>query len=257
MNPLERIQSYYSDLTKTDLDIANVILDDPLEAARTNIDHLAKLSHVSKSAVVRFANRIGYTGYTDLKYDLSRFLTSQNAGSDPDLNDPVKAIVSNYSRYILQISDCVTTEDMQRIAARMIKAGRIKIFGQNRTYNSAMQLRTRLAKIGIDAEAVSDTSLMGDVSISLQENDCLIIFTVQDNTGWYRRIVSSMKENHCQILCFTMSQTLTFRKRCEEYIVLPRISRDSTISFLDDQAIYFVFIELLMDAIAAALQKGK
>ena len=257
MNPLERIQSYYGELTKTDLDIANVILNDPREAARGNIDHLAKLSHVSKSAVVRFANRIGYSGYTDLKYDLSRFLTSRNAGPETETRDSVKAITDIYSRYIEQIPECVTSQDLRQIATRLIKAGRIKIFGQNRTFNSAMQLRTRLAKIGIDAEAISDTSLMTDISINLSEQDCLILFTIQDNTGWYRRILNSMKENHCQILCFTMSQTLAFRRRCEEYIVLPRISRDSAVSFLDDQAIYFVFIELLMDAIASALQEGK
>lgn len=152
---------------------------------------------------------------------------------------------------------CVTTDDVRRIAARLVKAGRIKIFGQNRTYNSAMQLRTRLAKIGLDAEAISDTSLMGDVASILRENDCLVLFTIQDNTGMYRKILNTMKEQRCQILCFTMSQSLPFRRRCEEYVVLPRISRDSTISFLDDQTIFFVFIELLMDAAASEMQKEK
>lgn len=255
MNPIERIKSYYSDLTKTDLEIADFVLKNPVEAARSSIDHLAKEAHVSKSAAVRFSNRIGYSGYAEFKYDLARYLTSQNSSTDPDISDPVQAITANYSRYILQIADSVTNDDLLRIAERITKARRIKIFGQNRTFNSAMQLRTRLAKIGIDAEAVQDHSLTTDLSSMLNKDDCAVIFTIQDNTGMYRNLAKDLYENHCPVICFTMSQALPFRKKCDEYIVLPRISRDSAISFLDDQAIYFVFIELLMDALASVLQK--
>lgn len=258
MNPLERIQSYYNDLTKTDLDIANVILNDPREAVRSSIDHLAKKSHVSKSAVVRFSNRIGYSGFTDLKYDLAQYLTSRNSSSSGnEETNPIRAITENYSRYILQIADCITVEDLRRIAERIVQSKRVKILGQNRTYNSAMQLRTRLAKIGLDAEAVNDYSLMSDLSSSLHEEDCVIIFTIADNTGYYRRIAKLFHESLCPVVCFTMSPALPFKNQCQEYVVLPRISKDSAISFLDDQAIYFVFIELLMDAIASVLQKNK
>ena len=255
MNPLERIQSYYADLTKTDLEIADYILKNPVDAARSSIDHLAKSAHVSKSAAVRFSNRIGYSGYAEFKYDLARYLTSQNSSTDPSISDPVQAITANYSRYILQIAECVTRDDLIRIAEFIKNARLVKIFGQNRTFNSAMQLRTRLAKIGIDAEAVQDESLTGDLSSILSKNDCAIIFTIQDNTGLYRVLSKRLSENHCPIICFTMSQALSFRNKCDELIVLPRISRDSAISFLDDQAIYFVFIELLMDALASVLQK--
>lgn len=256
MNPLERIESYSSEFTKSDRDIADVVLKDPREAVRSSIDHLAKVANVSKSAIVRFSNRIGYSGFTDFKYDLSRYLVSQNASAsdDTEKKDPIHAITGLYSRYISMIADCISEEDLKKAAEIILRSDRIKIYGQNRTYHSALQLRTRFAKISLDAEAVCDLSLMTDLSYTLKEKDCLIIFTIADNTGLYKRQLPIYKESRCSVICIAMTPSLPFRKQCSEYIVLPRISKDSAVSFLDDQAIYFVFIELLMDAIASRMQ---
>ena len=119
----------------------------------------------------------------------------------------------------------------------------------------AMQMRQRLAKIGIDAEATADTTLMIDFEDICGPDDCVCVFTIADNGGIYNPIITTISENRCPVFCFTMSQALPFKKKCEQYVVLPRISRDSSISFLDDQAVFMVFIEILMNRIAAVMSK--
>jgi DNA-binding MurR/RpiR family transcriptional regulator len=254
-NPLDRIQSYYDELTNKDKDIAVYIINNPKDACRSSIDGVAKRAGTSKSALVRFANRIGYSGFAELKYDLSRFLVSANSGTDEENKDPVRSICDTYASYISRMAEAIDPADLDAIAAVLIKARRIKIFGFNRTFNSAMQMRQRLAKIGIDAEAVADTTLMTDYEDICTPDDCVIVFTISDNGGFYKPIVTAIADNRCPVFCFTMSQALPFKKKCEKYIVLPRISRDSSISFLDDQAVFMVFIEILMNNIAANLSK--
>ena len=254
-NPLDRIQSYYDELTNKDKDIAVYIINNPRDAARSSIDALAKMAGASKSALVRFANRIGYSGFAELKYDLSRFLVSANSGTDEDHKDPVDAICDTYASYISQIKEMIDRTELDAIAQKLTSARRIKLFGFNRTFNSAMQMRQRLGKIGVDAEAVSDTTVMTDLEDVCRAGDCVIVFTVSDNAGIYNPIVTHLAENQCSVFCFTMSQALPFKKKCEKYIVLPRISRDSNISFLDDQAVFMVFIEILMNRIATLLSK--
>ena len=254
-NPLDRIQSYYDELTNKDKDIAIYIINNPKDACRSSIDHVAKRAGASKSALVRFANRIGYSGFAELKYDLSRFLVSANSGTDEENKDPVRTICDTYASYISRIAETIETADLDAIAEKLIKARRLKIFGYNRTFNSAMQMRQRLSKIGIDAEATSDTTLMIDFEDICGPDDCVCVFTISDNSGIYNQIAATISENGCPVFCFTMSQALPFKKKCEQYVVLPRISRDSSISFLDDQAVFMVFIEILMNRVAAILSK--
>ena len=197
-NPLDRIQSYYDELTNKDKDIAIYIINNPKDACRTSIDAVAKMAGTSKSALVRFTNRIGYSGFAELKYDLSRFLVSSNSGPEDEDTDPIRTICETYASYISRI---------------------------NRTFNSALQMRQRLGKIGIDAEAVSDSTQIRDFIDICGPEDCVVIFTIADNSGIYKPIVTLFAENKCPVICFTMSQALPFKKKCDKYIVLPRISR--------------------------------
>ena len=254
-NPLDRIQSYYDELTNKDKDIAIYIINNPKDACRTSIDAVAKMAGTSKSALVRFANRIGYSGFAELKYDLSRFLVSSNSGPEDEVTDPIRTICETYASYISRIAETVEPDDLKEIAKKLTQARRIKICGVNRTFNSALQMRQRLGKIGIDAEAVSDSTQIRDFIDICGPEDCVVIFTIADNSGIYKPIVTLFAENKCPVICFTMSQALPFKKKCDKYIVLPRISRDSSISFLDDQAIFMVFIEILMNRVATLLSK--
>ena len=250
-NPLERIPAYEAEMSPTDKEIAAYVQASPLDTARSSIDVLAGRIGVSKSALVRFSNRIGYAGFSEFKFDLSRYLVSRNAASsENEENNPIAAITGLYASYITRIQESLTESQAEHIAALVSRCQRLKIFGYNRTYNAALQMRQRLAKIGVDAEAVYDTTLMNDVAENLNPEAVLIVFTIADNGGIYNSIVQNAAERGCPVIIFTMSQTLPFKSLCTEYVCLPRISKDSGISFLDDQAIYFVFIEVLMDFIS-------
>lgn len=257
-NPFERIQECYESLTSTDKEIAYFILNNPRDCARLSIGSVAELIGVSKSALVRFSSRIGYSGFAEFKFDLSRFLVTRNSAQseeNPEPSDLIRTITDTYSRYILMLNDFINQETMSRIAEKIVNAKRVKILGKNRTFNSAMQLRQRLSKIGLDAEAVNDSAIMSDLSEILNSSDVMIIFTIGNSLNSYADLVRTTAEGGCPIICFTMTEDLSFRDLCDEYVVLPRISHNSSISFLDDQAIYFVMIEILLDLIASLIRK--
>ena len=108
MNPVERIESYRSEYTKTDQQIADFILSNPHAIVTNTLDELARMSELSPSAFVRFSKKIGYEGYSALKFDLSRYLVSRNASSHNNDVSPIQAITSAYSNYILDISNMIT-----------------------------------------------------------------------------------------------------------------------------------------------------
>jgi len=259
LNPLDRIQSYFDDLTKTDREIAFYIINNPQEAVTQPIDSLAKNIHTSKSALVRFTKRIGYKGFADFKFDLSRALFAQNAeNTEYSESDSVVANITRiYSDYILKMQETCSDEAAANIAKMFLGANRVKLFGMNRSFNSANQMKQRLARMGFDAEAVSDVTTIQDIASIMGKDDLVIIFTTRDNTQGFGSVVKELHERECPVVCLTMSQMLPFRKFCTEYVVLPRISKDSRVSFLDDQAIFMVYIEILLEEIAKLSEKEK
>jgi len=254
-NPIDQIQSYYEDLTKTDKEIAIYIINNPRDVITQSMDYMVKQTNSSKSALSRFAQRIGYEGFTQFKYDMGRFLISSGGISQGEDSDPIHKIVKTYSEYILKMADSLDPKQLDRIAAAFAEADNVKIFGINRSYNSANQLKQRLTRIGYtNISSEGDQAVIGDYLASAKDNDVFVIFTTTDNTKFYTPRLKEIANRKCKIICFTANPSLPFRKQCYEYVTIPRISKDSYASFLDDQAIFMVLIEILMEAIARKSQ---
>lgn len=68
MNLKERISIYYTSLTTTEKRIYTQIMDNPHIIIDHSIIEAGELCHTSKSAMLRFAKKLGYRGYSEFKY---------------------------------------------------------------------------------------------------------------------------------------------------------------------------------------------
>lgn len=129
--------------------------------------------------------------------------------------------------------------------------------GINRSYNSANQLKQRLARIGLHVTSEGDGVVIRDNFASMTEEDLVIIFTTTDNSKTFAPLFKEFPNCKARFVTVTCNPSLPFKNRCEEFVVLPRISKDSYAAFLDDQALFFVFNEVLIEAIAYKYSKMK
>ena len=98
MNPLELIQHNFDSFTKTEEIIAAYVLNDPKDFARAPIETTVEACGTSKAAMIRFAKKLGYNGYAELKYELSRFLIRSSYTNPEDKTEPDQTIqsITNY-----------------------------------------------------------------------------------------------------------------------------------------------------------------
>lgn len=250
MNFLESNNFDKENLTKNELIIYQCIKQDPQLIIKCSIEHLAKETHTSKAAIIRFSKKLGYSGFAELKFELSRYIISgerkENTGED---FDTIQSITSLYSGFIKQINNFVQLKDIQTIAKEMSTAKRIKIIGQNRTSFSALQLRYRMSKIGFDAEAVTDLVLLNQIKDFFQSDDFIIIFTTRAITKDYYDLCKDAIKNNVKVAVISCAQT-ALMKYTQYPIILPSIENASNSSFLDNQTIMFVFIEILLAELA-------
>ena len=76
MNPYELISAHEAEFTKSDEIIRDAILSNPELIIKYNIITIAEKIDVSKSAILRFCKKLGYSGFSDFKFDMSRFVNS-------------------------------------------------------------------------------------------------------------------------------------------------------------------------------------
>lgn len=247
MNPISVIESNLETFTNSEKRIADFILKDPIRIVQYSAEEIAKAAGSSKSAFIRLCQKLGYQGYSEFRFSLSKYLISHRL-EDGEESSISQSITSAYSDHIKEIAQNLTDKDMLELCQLITSANKIKIFGNNRTGLAAQQLRMRMAKIGMDSEFVNDTMLMHDITSSLANEDLVIIFSIK-GMSYYEDVIKQVKTNQTKSILITMTQNSPINKYFDTVVTLPLVSR-ATSRFLDDQAIFFVFIEILLAELA-------
>lgn len=252
MEFLERLERYAPRLTHTEKRVADYVLAHQSETLRSSIADLAALSQSSRSAVLRFAQKLGYSGYTEFRYDFSLFVHAGRI-SQVENQNRIQQLTSYYESTIHKISDYISESLLEQLSACMAHARRLKIFGMNRNSYSAQQLRHHLHTLNLDAEAVSDPVLVRDLSAAGTAEDVHIYFSVSGDTPIIRDAIQSSCEQGAKTILVTMHHDSPMSNYATHLVVLPSTRLCTTDYFFDQQAINFIFIELLIVYLGTAL----
>jgi DNA-binding MurR/RpiR family transcriptional regulator len=84
---LGRLTASEASFSANDAAIADFVRDNPVAVAVSTADRLARSVNVSKAAVVRFATRLGYAGFKELREDMAKRVVYKHAEPERVLRD--------------------------------------------------------------------------------------------------------------------------------------------------------------------------
>ncbi|MEM6456023.1 MAG: MurR/RpiR family transcriptional regulator [Acidobacteriota bacterium] len=174
--------------------VADYVLDQLRELPFLSVPELAKRSGASEATVVRFAQRIGYAGFSELKMALLEVLRAridvappaltldggvaaaerEAAQGDPPLTAVARQEVDNIQRTIA----AVDARAFRRLATALFKADHVYVFGQGISSTFADLLTYLLTQIGLRATVMAPrfTSPL-EPSVVLRPSDLLLAFS--------------------------------------------------------------------------------
>lgn len=258
MDPIEQLQTHYEALTKTEQKIADYILKNPRCVIAKNISDIARDASSSTAALVRMSKKLGYSGFSEFRFSLNRYLLSHGADASTTAEnhtDPIAKLVSTYVHYLNQIPSFVSQEQLQTIAEAICHARTISIWGFNRTYQSAQQLAHRLGRLGIFNKCTDDWVVMADDAEIMDEHDVCIVLSV-NGRGFIGKegLISQLHKRRCTIILITMNPHIAVAQKANHVLTLPWVSNDNEHNFFEDQIIVYVGLEVLLNEVARLYQ---
>lgn len=249
MDPMEVLKNIYEQLTNKEKQIADLILENPKIIMQTTSDSLSEAARSSKTALIRMCQKMGYSGYTDLKYGIIHYLSSNQ--EEQVGRSLIQSITDKYCKQLALLSEYVTPSELENLSKKLMNARRLKTYGNNRTGLAANQFKMRLSKIGVDCEYLQDQILLYDALNYGTPEDVIVLFSIRGNSPNYPVVFADQKKEHgVTIVLITMTPKCPLSKYAEMILSLPNISRSDSQAYLDDQAIFFVFIEIVINAIS-------
>ncbi|MFV0333949.1 MAG: MurR/RpiR family transcriptional regulator [Tropicimonas sp.] len=157
MTLLARIQDSSERLTRSDRRIIEILLGQQSEAVFLSAAQLAERAEVHETTATRLAQKLGFSGYPELRAQLQRELLSGQDAAARMRKSVAKVADGSYLADLVQselaaleqLTRCVAQGDVDIAADMIVAARRIFIFAQGHATSVSAFLQRRLDRFGM------------------------------------------------------------------------------------------------------------
>lgn len=235
------------ELTRSERKAAEYIISRPIDVVRySSSDAIAGLCGCSRSAVVRLAKRLGFTGFHEFKIQLAKEMNDY-------VSDSTTLIVDYYRKALDELKTIEKTAPIYGASELLKKAKHIYSYGYSHSRYSAKQFAFRMVRSGFSAELIDYAVGLKEYSPMISEDDVLVVFSISGGAQLGSPINDLKYFNNPKgpkIILFTMTSHSPAEKYADITICLPCVSRMVPDLIIDDAPVFFIAIELLLEAMA-------
>lgn len=174
------IQEKYPSFTKSEQKVANHILQIKEKTIYSTIEDIKKATSVGDATIIRFCQKLGFSGFADLKIEMAKEdfskdrTTLENKFYDETLNKLTDALKAT--------RQLINEAELDRAIAAITKAKHLYVFGVGSSGNTSRNLENMFLRVGVHCNAVIDPHLQAQTASLLTPEDTVIGFSLSGRT---------------------------------------------------------------------------
>lgn len=222
----ERISNILPKLRPSERSVAELILHNPPKAAASTISELANAAFTSKTTVMRFAQRIGLSGYSQMRYLLA-LEAGKRSGHDWELTDKGADALSIDARQLAKLQlenirdtfNMLDTKSLERAIKILAKAKRVQIYAPADSAVVGFFLSQVLSDAGVICVVYNDYESGLAAASSLMDSDVAIGMTGTDDVDNLVSSIRCAKNAGAKAIAFTTSYNSPLANVVDEVLV--------------------------------------
>lgn len=244
MNFIENMQQKEGTLTKNEKKVYELIRGDLGRLQHMSLTELSNDIGMAKTTILRFCQKLGYSGYMEFRYDLITWINSYEEKDTQKQQSRMTSVENTYMNAISLIHEMVSESEVRKLVNKIHNCRRLYIAGEINSEVSALQLRYILLMIGIDSVVLRSSSDVKSIDLSINDQDLMIVFSVSAKSGIVA-IAKEVRENNGFCLSLiTMNPNITREDGFDQVIQLPSL-QSSNGSLLESVPVFNVFNEVI------------
>lgn len=257
MNCLVKIRQLYGEFTKSEKKIADTISNEPEMSIGLTTYELAKYSTTSPASVVRFAKKIGFDSYGDMKIELARNI---EAASTPEIstllksNDSLevvsKKIVNNIELTLELTLELMDFKNIVKAIDAMKLAETIYLFGVGASGIVAQDLQQKLVRINKRCIFHTDYHLGLAGASHIKQEDVVIAFSYQGETREVNEAVNQAQANGATCIGITSCLSNPLHNLVDILIALPNTEHGIRVGAVQSRYTQLLVVDILFAGIA-------
>ncbi len=253
MDLIERMKSQEGNFTESELAVARYIAGHPMDVVGNTVSKVSELSGLSAAAIVRMCQRMGYSGFSEFRFEMDRQLLSNGTQGEDGTREGglLSRFVNINAVQLRKVAEAIDTAQLNHVAASICAAPRVAVWGVDRMHERALQLSAGLMHVGIFNSVTNDTTVMDDVAGILGKGDvCVVISQKGRDYDAYALLMDAIRENGGEVFFVTVNARSQFISHASNAIVLPSIMNGGRSDLADAQLTIYIYLEILLDEVA-------
>jgi len=235
----ELINKYYDQLNDNDFHIWSYISKNKKECEKLAIDQLAFKCNVSRTTILRFAQKLSLKGYSELKL----YLKLENREPKENMGQ-TEMVCATYNKVI----ESIKNKDCTEIFEKFDSARNIYIYGVGMVQSSIKKELKRIfmtaGKIFYDLSGYKES----DISLNIANSeDLFIIISVSGENKFLIDFASQLQVRNIPILSITKLKENTLSQMSDYNLYISSVTFLETINEMSYESVtsYFILIEIL------------
>ena len=192
----ELINKYYDNLNKNDLYLCQYISTHKKECSKLTIDELSARCNISRSSILRFAQKLSLNGYSELKV----YLKMETDIQPLDCRDILTDVCDSYH----QTLEDFKTKDCHKVCHLLYKAKRIFVYGTGSMQVSvAREMQRKFLYMKKSIFTIEGRGEMLSLLDMLNEGDVVIIISLSGESEQVISYAKQIKAQNIPLIAFT------------------------------------------------------
>lgn len=190
--------------------VADYFLGESSVFMQETIQTIAEKTGTSKSTIVRFCNKLGYSGLKEFKIQYASSLLGSTVPVQDvtiqwgDSYDQIKQkVFTGCMESIQETAALLNQQEMERVASMFLNAKNIYVYAYGGSSPNAMYLIHKLMELGCKCQLFSNTQAARLSFSQLQKDDVVFAISCGGYTETVVEAVSWAHSNHISTICLT------------------------------------------------------
>lgn len=256
MSCLLKIREMHNSLTEKEKIVADYVVIHKREVISDSVHTLAKKTETSTAAVVRFSQKLGYAGFTELKLDLVGDVKKEPKKLDTllDINDDIPTLLEKVEQSNLQTIMAtyalLDPQEIEKTLAKLISCKTLYLLGLGSSGIICQEFQHKLLRIGKHTEFLEDTLLQLAVIPHISDDDMVIIISSSGKPKKLKKVAKWLKQRNITTTAITSAKYSDLGKLCTHVLTIPLEEEEIRIGAMSSQLSCLLVIDILYYGLA-------
>jgi RpiR family carbohydrate utilization transcriptional regulator len=245
---LRKIKNTIPELRKSEKIVAEYILKDPKSIITLKTADASSLMGISEPTLIRFCKAMGFTGYQELKINLSQQLAADDYFEiyeiypDDSIHDLCEKVFDTAVSEILNVRSQIDQDILEQSIQALAKARRVEFYAFGGSAPVAMDGQHKFFRLKIPTSCISDPHIQFMSANSLSKDDVVVAISQSGTTTAIVDSVKTVRESGAKVIGIMPGNTpladicdlsLTINVGSNDRLTMPLTSRLAYTAVID------------------------